>query len=212
MKRLRLGVLLSGGGRTLENLCERIQRGELQAEVAIVISSHPGVYGLERARHHDLRREVVDYREAGEGFSDRITGLLDSAGVDLVVLAGFIRHWRVPGRYRGRAMNIHPALLPSFGGKGFFGDRVHEAVLASGAKTSGCTVHFVDDEYDHGPVILQRVVPVLPDDDPHSLADRVFQEECIAYPEAIRLFGEGRLAIRDGLVSIQDVGTSAKKK
>jgi phosphoribosylglycinamide formyltransferase-1 len=89
---------------------------------------------------------------------------------------------------------------------------VHEAVLASGAKTSGCTVHFVDDEYDHGPIILQRVVPVLPDDDPHSLADRVFQEECIAYPEAIRLFGEGRLVIRDGLVSIQDAGISAKNE
>jgi phosphoribosylglycinamide formyltransferase 1 len=199
---LRLGILLSGGGRTLENLVEAIGTGRLPAEIVLVVSSHPEAFGLERARRHGLPRETVDWKTAGEGFSDRIAALLDAAGADLVVMAGFIRRWRFPDRYRGRVLNIHPALLPAFGGQGFYGDRVHEAVLASGARTSGCTVHFADDEYDRGPIILQRVVPVLPGDTPHSLADRVFAEECRAYPEAIRLYAEGRLGIRDGKVIV----------
>ncbi len=199
---LRLGVLLSGGGRTLENLVEKIRAGELPARVEIVISSHPEAFGIERARRHGIPVEVVDWRTSGAAFSEHITALLDAARVDLVAMAGFIRRWDFPERYRGRVMNIHPALLPAFGGQGFYGDRVHRAVLDSRCATTGCTVHFADEEYDHGPIILQRVVPVLPGDSPHDLAERVFAQECIAYPEAIRLFAEGRIRLRDGKATV----------
>ncbi len=197
---LRLGILLSGGGRTLENLVSCIGAGALPAEIAVVVSSHPEAFGIERARRHQLPCAIVDYRGAGARFSSRIAAELDSARVDLVVMAGFIRRWEIPERYSGRVMNIHPALLPAFGGTGFYGDRVHRAVLASSARFSGCTAHYVDAEYDHGPIILQRVVPVLPDDTEKALAERVFAEECIAYPEAIRCHGEGRLEVRGGRV------------
>jgi phosphoribosylglycinamide formyltransferase-1 len=201
---LRLGVLLSGGGRTLGNLTACIRAGELDAEIAVVISSHREAFGLERARRLGLPHEAVDYREAGAGFSERLAALLDRAGAELVVMAGFIRRWEIPERYRGRIMNIHPALLPAFGGQGLYGERVHRAVLSSGAKFSGATVHFVDDEYDHGPIILQRVVAVLPGDSPETLAERVFAEECKAYPEAIRLFAGDRLEVREGRVVIRE--------
>ena len=129
--------------------------------------------------------------------------ILDDAAVDLVCLAGFLSMWTVPDRYLGRVMNIHPALLPSFGGKGMFGHHVHEAVLKRGCKVSGCTVHFVTNEYDAGPIIIQKCVPVFDTDTPDDLADRVFETECEAYPEAIRLFAAGRLDIADGIVHIK---------
>ena len=122
--------------------------------------------------------------------------------VELACMAGFLKLWRIPADFKGRVMNIHPALLPDFGGRGFYGHRVHEAVLSSGAGESGCTVHFADNEYDHGPIILQRRVPVLAEDTPESLADRVFEQELVAYPEAIRLFAAGRLKVEGRRVTI----------
>lgn len=192
---LRLGVLLSGGGRTLENLFARIDDGTLFAVVAVVISSSREAYGLVRARRRMVPAHVVERRAfPGTGaFSKAITRILESAGVELVVMAGFLKKYRIPPRYRGRVMNIHPALIPKYCGKGFYGHRVHEAVVAAGEKETGCTVHFADDEYDHGPMILQRKVPVFPGDTPDEVADRVFAEECLAYPEAIRLFIEGKI-------------------
>jgi folate-dependent phosphoribosylglycinamide formyltransferase PurN len=130
--------------------------------------------------------------------------LLDDARVDLVCLAGFLSYWIIPDRYVGRVMNIHPALLPAFGGQGMYGHHVHEAVLARGCKVSGCTVHFVNNNYDEGPIILQRSVPAYAEDTADDLAARVFVEECIAYPEAIRLFAEGRLRIDGRAVRIDD--------
>src|SRR5262245_7485954 len=118
-------------------------------------------------------------------------------------MGGFLKLWTIPERWRGRVMNIHPALLPSFGGKGMHGRHVHEAVLAAGCKVSGCTVHFVDATYDTGPIILQRTCPVLEDDTLESLAGRVFEEEKLAYPEAIRLFAEGRLSVEDRRVRVR---------
>jgi folate-dependent phosphoribosylglycinamide formyltransferase PurN len=129
---------------------------------------------------------------------------LDERKVDLVCMAGFLSYWIIPERYLGRVMNIHPALLPAFGGEGMYGHHVHEAVLARGCKVSGCTVHFVNNRYDDGPIVLQRAVPVRAEDAPDDLAARVFEQECIAYPEAIRLFAEGRLRIEGRIVHIDD--------
>ncbi len=195
---VRLGVLISGSGRTLQNLIDQIGDGQLRcARIAVVISSLSKALGVERARK--VRLPVVIIRKKDlpnlDAFSRQIVQTLDEHGVDLVVQAGFACYWKLPDRYLGRAMNIHPALLPRFGGKGFYGHHVHEAVLAAGCKVSGCTVHFVDNEYDHGPIIVQRCVPILEDDTPETLADRVFEQELIAYPEAIRLFAADRLHI-----------------
>jgi len=138
-----------------------------------------------------------------ETYSARIVELLEAAGAGLVVQAGFLSLWRIPPRYEGKVMNIHPALLPDFGGAGMFGHHVHEAVLSAGSKVSGCTVHFVTNEYDAGPIIVQRRVPVIEGDTAETLGARVFEQECIAYPEAIRLFAEGRLSIEGGLVRVR---------
>jgi formyltetrahydrofolate-dependent phosphoribosylglycinamide formyltransferase len=195
-KPLRLGVLLSGGGRTMVNLHEQARAGLLPAEIVTVIASRP-CKGMERAKAAGLDTHLVEYRQFGPErlaeYSAQITALLDAAQTDLVVMAGFLSKWIIPPRYQGRVMNIHPALLPQFGGQGMFGHHVHEAVLAAGETESGCTVHFVNNDYDEGPIILQRRVPVLPDDTPDALADRVFEQECIAYPEAIRRFARNEL-------------------
>ncbi len=191
----RLGVLFSGGGRTVENIARNILEGSLSAEIAVAISSHGEAGGIERAKKYGIRTEVLDYREYGSDLSDRINELLEEERVDWVLLAGFIRFYEFPERYRDRVLNIHPSLLPDFGGKGFYGMKVHRSVIESGAKLSGCTVHLVSDEYDKGPIILQRAIAVEPDDTPETLAARVFEEECIAYPEALRLCLSGRLRI-----------------
>jgi formyltetrahydrofolate-dependent phosphoribosylglycinamide formyltransferase len=203
---IRLGVLLSGGGRTLENLLERIHAGKLAAEVAVVIASRPKIRGIEIGQAAGIPTHLVRPREYPDvpGYSDAMVRLLDDARVDLVCLAGFLSYWIIPDRYVGRVMNIHPALLPAFGGQGMYGHHVHEAVLARGCKVSGCTVHFVDNKYDEGPIILQRTVAAYAEDTPDDLAARVFVEECIAYPEAIRLFAEGRLRIDGRTVHIDD--------
>ena len=194
---LKIAVLVSGSGTTLQNLNEVIAAGGLDARIELVIGSRPGLIGLQRASAAGLTHVVVDRREFenGAAFSQRVFSLCDGVGVDLVCLAGWLCLLDVPGRYVGRTMNIHPALLPSFGGKGMYGRRVHQAVLDYGCKVSGCTVHFVDNTYDTGPVILQRTCPVLDDDTPETLAARVFEEEKVAYPQAIRLFQRGRLKV-----------------
>jgi len=193
---LRLAVLLSGGGTTLRNLANSIRQGELRAEILLVVASRP-CRGVELARELGLRCEVVNRRECGsiESFSDRIFEFVREVQTELVALSGFLSRVLIPDDFRERVMNIHPALIPAFCGQGMHGHHVHEAVLARGAQVSGCTVHFADNEYDHGPIILQRVVPVLGDDTSESLAARVFAAECEAYPAAIRLFAEGRLRV-----------------
>jgi formyltetrahydrofolate-dependent phosphoribosylglycinamide formyltransferase len=192
---IRIAVLLSGSGTTLQNLFDRIADGLLKAEIALVIASKAGVAGLTRARNAGIRAEVVERKAfpTVEEFSSHAFALCREAKADLVCLAGFLQLIRIPDDFRNRVMNIHPALIPAFCGKGFYGHKVHEAVLASGVMVSGCTVHFADNEYDHGPIILQRTVPVQSTDTPTSLAARVFEQECDAYPEAITLFAEGRL-------------------
>jgi formyltetrahydrofolate-dependent phosphoribosylglycinamide formyltransferase len=200
---IRLGVLISGGGTTLANFVETIARGELAAEIPIIIASRE-CGGLGKAADAGLRCDVVarkSYLDTA-AFSAAIFERLRAARIDLVTLAGFLCRIDVPEDFRGRVMNIHPALIPSFCGRGLYGHRVHQEVLARGCKVSGCTVHFADNEYDHGPIILQRCVPVRDDDTPDSLAARVFEAECEAYPEAIRLFAAGRLRVAGGRVQI----------
>lgn len=201
---IRLAVLVSSGGTTLQNLLDRIADGRLRAEIAVVISNNADAFALDRARRDGIPAVVVERKAAGSlsEFSRRIFEHFRQARVDLVCLAGFLQLIDVPDDFRGRVMNIHPALIPAFCGKGFYGHHVHEAVLASGAKVSGCTVHFADNEYDHGPIILQRTVPVLDDDTPDRLAQRAFEQECEAYPEAIRLFAESKLKIEGRKVRV----------
>ena len=192
-----IAVLISGGGTTLQNLIDRIDAGRLPARIVQVVSGRTDAFGLERARRAGLPVEVVPRRAFPNiaEFSERTFGLCRAAGAELVVLAGYLQLLQIPDDYRHKVLNIHPALLPSFGGKGMYGQHVHEAVLAYGAKVTGCTVHFADNEYDHGPIILQRPVPVLDDDTPDTLGQRVFDAECDAYPEAIHLFADGRLKL-----------------
>lgn len=201
---IRLAVLISGGGTTLVNILQKIRAGELRAEIAVVIASRPGIAGIERAREADLPCDIIARKSFGsvERFSEAIFDRCRAANVDLVVLAGFLSLIQIPSDFTHRVLNIHPALIPAFCGRGFHGHHVHEAVLARGVKVSGCTVHFADNEYDHGPIIVQRAVPVLEDDTADTLAARVFQAECEAYPEAIRLFADGRLEITDGRLKI----------
>lgn len=192
----RLGVLVSGGGRSLENLAEVIARGELAAELALVVSSSAEAFALERARRLGIPSVSVLPREhpGAAAYSEAVFAELERARCDVAVLAGFLRLLLLPERWVGRVINIHPALLPDFGGKGFYGDRVHAAVLADGRSESGCTVHYVTNEYDAGPVILQRRVPVEPADDVHALAARVFEAEKLALPEALRRHLAGQVA------------------
>lgn len=204
-KPVRLGVLISGGGTTLMNILEYIKAGRLNAKVALVISSRSTVAGVERAKNAGLDVRIVrkkDYPDIDE-FSKRIEQELVAANVDLVVQGGWLCLWKIPPRYENRVMNIHPALLPSFGGKGMWGHHVHEAVLAAGCKVSGCTVHFCTNEYDKGPIIVQRACEVKDDDTPDTLAARVFEQECIAYPQAIEIFAEGRIIVQDNKVKIK---------
>jgi phosphoribosylglycinamide formyltransferase-1 len=207
-KPVRLGVLISGGGTTLINLVECIKQGKLDAQVAVVISSRSTVAGVERAKAAGLDVKVIrikDHPDIDE-FSKAIERELVAAKVDLVVQGGWLCLWKIPKRYDNRVMNIHPALLPSFGGQGMWGHHVHEAVLKAGCKVSGCTVHFCTNEYDSGPVIVQRCCPVKDDDTPDTLAARVFEQECIAYPEAIQLFAEGKLVVEGGRVRVLSRG------
>jgi len=154
----------------------------------LVISSNPQARGLEFASAAGIRTLVVEKKKSltPEAYSEAIFGPCRAAEVRFVVMGGFLKHVLIPPDFENQVLNIHPALLPDFGGKGMYGLKVHEAVLASGVRTSGCTVHFVDNVYDHGPVVLQRHVEVRSDDTPESLRDRVFAAECEAYPEALR--------------------------
>ncbi len=204
-KAIRLGVLISGGGTTLMNILEYIKDGRLNAEVPVVISSRSTVAGVERAKNAGLNVKIIrkkDFPDIDQ-FSKQIENELIAAKVDLVIQGGWLCLWKIPKKYENRVMNIHPALLPSFGGKGMWGHHVHEAVLKAGCKVSGCTVHFCTNEYDKGPIIIQRTCPVKEADNPDTLAATVFEQECIAYPEAIRLFASGKLLVQSGIVKIK---------
>lgn len=202
---IRLAVCVSGGGTTLQNLNERIRDGRLDAEIVQVISNKAGVKAIDRAKAAAIPVEVVlRSGKSLEEFSAAVFDPIRKAGADLVILGGFLALVQIPEDYQGKVINIHPALIPSFCGKGFHGEAVHRSAIETGVKFSGCTVHFADDTYDTGPIILQRVVPVLDDDTPSLLAGRVFDAECSALPEAVSLYAAGRLQIEGKRVRVLD--------
>jgi formyltetrahydrofolate-dependent phosphoribosylglycinamide formyltransferase len=202
---LRIAVLLSGEGTSLESLLERIDAGQVPGRVVLVIASKAEAGGLARARRRGIPAVAVprkQYRDV-KAYNDALHAALEPHDPELVLLLGFLSPFELRGRYEGRALNVHPALIPAFAGKGFYGRRVHEAVLAAGAKLTGATVHFVDEEYDHGPIVLQRGVIVEDDDTPETLAARVQGVERELMAEAVRLFAAGRLEIRGRRVRIR---------
>jgi len=201
------GVLASGNGTNLQAILDASQAPKsIGARVAVVISNEPQAFALERARKMGVDAVVVNHRDfdTRERFEEKLIEELDSREVGLVCLAGFMRILTplFVRHYQGRMMNIHPALLPLFGGKGFYGDKVHRAALESGMKFSGCTVHFVTEETDGGPIILQAAVPILDDDTAETLAGRIHKKEHEIYPEAVKLFAEGRLEVTGKRVRI----------
>ena len=194
---LPIAVLISGGGTTLKNLIDQSRAGKLDIDIKLVVSSSEKAKGLDFARDRTVPTCIIERKrcDSDDAFSRPIFDACRAHGAELVVMGGFLKFLPIPTDYVNRVMNIHPSLIPAFCGPGFYGLKVHESVLASGVKVTGCTVHFVDNQYDHGPIILQRSVEVRDADSPESLQQRVFEQECQAYPEAIRLFSEGRLRV-----------------
>lgn len=203
MAPLRVAVLLSGSGTSLENLFEHIEQHGLPARVVCVIASKENAGGLARAETRGVPAFAIPRKKFADAhsFNDALHAELARHDVQLVALLGFLSIFEPRARYRGRAINVHPALIPAFSGKGMYGRRVHEAVLARGCKVSGATVHVVDDEYDHGPILAQRAVEVRDDDTPETLAARVQAAERELVPEVLRALAEGRLRGSAGLVA-----------
>ena len=186
---IQVGALVSGGGRTVINLQDAIERGEVDANIAVVIAHREEIAAVDRCRKRDIPVLVIPENP------DAIDQALINANVDLVCLAGYLKWFRVGERWRNRVINIHPSLLPLHGGKGMYGSRVHQAVIDAGETESGCTVHLVDEEYDHGHTLLQLACPVLPEDDATSLAARVFAQECVAMPQVVAGIASGQITL-----------------
>ncbi|MEM7409248.1 MAG: phosphoribosylglycinamide formyltransferase [Myxococcota bacterium] len=204
MESLRVAVLLSGEGTSLENLFEHVDAG-LPARVEVVIASKASAGGLARAERRGVPARAVPRRDHTDvaRFNDALHAVLAEYEVDLVLLLGFLSPFELRERFAGRVINVHPALIPAFSGKGFYGHHVHEAVIEAGVKVSGATVHFADDAYDRGPIILQRAVEVGEEDTADSLAAKVQAVERALVPEAVQLFAEGRLTVEGRRVRIK---------
>jgi phosphoribosylglycinamide formyltransferase-1 len=207
-KRLKIAVLISGSGRTLKNFIDLAAEGDLPIDIRLVVSSSTKASGIQHAEAAGIPAVVVkrcDFPAGSAGdqsYGDAIFGACRAAGVDYVVMAGFLKLAPVPDDFAGRVVNIHPALIPAFCGAGMYGHHVHQAVIDAGVKVTGCTVHFVDNVYDHGPIIWQQPVPVFPDDTADTLAARVFEAEREAYPQVLKLLAAGRVAIENGRAKI----------
>jgi phosphoribosylglycinamide formyltransferase-1 len=200
LRKVRIAVLVSGGGTNLQALIDAVDKGDINGEIAAVLSDRENAYGLERARKHGIKAIYIERKQLAE----RLITELQKLNIELVVLAGFlsILDRELVKAYEGRIINIHPSLIPSFCGMGFYGERVHKAALEYGVKVSGATVHFVDEGTDSGPIILQEAVPVYFDDTAETLAARVLQVEHRLLPAAVGLFCEGRLRIEGRKVNI----------
>ncbi len=202
---IRISVLISGGGTTLLNLIKKKSAGRLNADIVNVISNNPAAGGLDYAHSESISTAIVNHREHRdlEEFSNLIFEQCRTIQADLVVMGGFLRRVSIPPDFVNRVINIHPSLIPSFCGKGRYGSRVHQAVIDYGCKISGCTAHFVDGDYDHGPIIAQRTVPVFSDDTSGVLANRVFEEECEIYPDVINWIADGSVSVSGRTVSVK---------
>jgi phosphoribosylglycinamide formyltransferase-1 len=200
MKKLNLVVLASGGGTNLQAIIDNIEAGKLNAQIRAVISNNSKAYALERARNHHIPAIHLSHKQfdSSEEFDQKLLSILKENETDMIVLAGYMKMIAptIIRQYKNRIINIHPALLPSFGGKGMYGIHVHEAVIKSGAKVTGVSVHLVDEIYDHGAIVLQKTAPVMDDDTPESLAERVLKVEHQAYSEALQLFAEDKIEVK----------------
>ncbi|MCA9133855.1 MAG: phosphoribosylglycinamide formyltransferase [Planctomycetales bacterium] len=205
MTNLRLAVLISGAGSTLQNLIQGQAAGRLPVDFRLVVSSSRLAGGLQYAHEASIPVEVVSRRDFphAQAHSDRLFALCREREVQLVVMGGYVEHLLIPADFENRVVNIHPSLIPAFSGKGFYGKRIHEAALEYGVKVAGCTVHFVDNDYDHGPIIAQRSCPVFEQDTAESLRRRVGELECHLYPEVIAAIACGRVKVSGRRVSMR---------
>ncbi|MDP8243798.1 MAG: phosphoribosylglycinamide formyltransferase [Candidatus Hinthialibacter antarcticus] len=201
---IRVVVMLSGSGSTLQNFIDLSESGRLPIHITKVISSRGDAYGLQRAQNHNIPTVVVSRKKFNDwaDYNQALTDAVNEEQPDLVLFAGFMSLFWPGESYSGRIMNVHPALIPAFCGKGMYGHHIHEAVIETGAKITGCTVHFVDGQYDTGPIILQRAIEVYDDDTPDTLAERVQEVERQIYPEAVNLFVQNRLQIENKRVKV----------
>lgn len=199
----KIAVLVSGGGTDLQSVIDAVENKYIDGKIEMVIGSRDGIYALERAKKHNIDTFVVARREHGEESSNKILELTKGK-VDLIVLAGFlaILDGEILKEFDNRIINIHPSLIPSFCGPGMYGLKVHEAVIKSGVKFSGCTVHFVNSEVDGGAILLQDAVPVYFEDDAETLQKRILEKEHVILPKAIKLISEGKVEIIDGKAKI----------
>jgi phosphoribosylglycinamide formyltransferase 1 len=190
----RLAVLVSGGGTNLGAILQAIDRKEIPGKVVLVVSSRADAFALERANKHGIPTAVVERKlfASESAFQAAVLAAVQGAHPDLICLAGYLKKLSAEfiAAYRGRIINVHPSLLPKFGGAGMYGRNVHSAVLKSGDNESGCTVHLVDEEFDHGPILLQARVPIVPGDTEETLAARILEEEHRLLPLAVRMFCE----------------------
>jgi len=210
VKKVFLGVLVSGSGSNLQSLIDHVERGALDADIRMVVSNNPCAFALERCRKHGIPSAIIDHREfpSRESFEDRLVDVLQTAGVDLVVMAGFMRilSRKFFQSFPMRVMNIHPALLPAFPGM-----HVQQKAVDYGVKFSGCTVHFADEGVDSGPIIIQAVVPVYDEDDAETLAARILSQEHRIYPQAVQYYAEGRIEFVGRKVRIQNIDRVTEK-
>ena len=207
MKKLNLAVLCSGGGTNLQAIIDAIEKEELSAEIKIVISNNSKAFALERARKHKIQALHLSHKQFAtpEEFDQKLLEVLRSNQIDMIVLAGYMKMLSpaVIRAYKNKILNIHPALLPHFGGPGMYGMHVHEAVIKAGVKITGVTVHIVDEVYDHGAIVMQKPVEVKDNDTPETLAERVLKVEHQTYKEAIQLFAESRVEVIDNRAYIK---------
>ena len=201
----KIAVLVSGGGTDLQSIIDAVESKEINCEIEMVISSKDGAFAIERAKKHNIDNYVISKKEYGDKQSDKILEMVEGK-VDLIVLAGYlsILQGKILDKYSNKIINIHPSLIPCFCGPGMYGLKVHEEVIKSGVKYTGCTIHFVNNEVDGGAVILQDVVPVYFEDDAVKLQMRVLEREHKILPKAIKLISENKVKIVGNRVKIDD--------
>ncbi len=203
---IKIAVWISGGGTTLNNILDCVSKGTLEVDVCLVVSSSSNVGGVEIARTAGIETQIVHRSQfdSPEGYCDEMFRRCRELGVDYVAMAGFLKHVLIPSDFTNRVVNIHPSLIPAFCGKGMYGNRVHQAVVDSGVTVSGCTIHFVDNEFDHGPIIYQQNVQVVAGDCAEDVRQRVFVAECEAYPKVLRWLNAGRISVDGSVVTVTD--------